>query len=106
MGTINRSMRANRNRPGPRDFVNSCHHVWHDYGTANREFRRPSDPRGRQSQTRLRTADGWRVVAAHVWVDAEDAACQRQLQLTVQRTLAACKDAQSRRETPLSHAAP
>lgn len=38
-----------------------------DFATANVEFRRAgSDRTGRQSQTWLRTADGWRVVAAHV----------------------------------------
>ena len=92
------SMRANRIAPGPREILSTVVTTYgRDYGTANREFRRPSDPRvGRQSQTWLRTADGWRVVAAHVsWSDAEDEVRQRQLQLTVQRTLAACKDAQS-----------
>lgn len=39
----------------------------HDFATANVEFRRGGSTRpGRQSQTWLRTADGWRVVAAHV----------------------------------------
>lgn len=39
----------------------------HDFATANIEFRREgSDLIGRQSQTWLRTPDGWRVVAAHV----------------------------------------
>ncbi|MDB5928694.1 MAG: hypothetical protein JWR60_401 [Polaromonas sp.] len=39
----------------------------HDFATANLEFQRiGSDRAGRQSQTWLRTADGWRVVAAHV----------------------------------------
>ena len=39
----------------------------HDFATANTEYRRKqSGRRGRQSQTWLRTADGWRVVAAHV----------------------------------------
>ncbi|MDB5939715.1 MAG: hypothetical protein JWP77_2079 [Polaromonas sp.] len=39
----------------------------HDFATANLEFQRTgSDRTGRQSQTWLRTADGWRVVAAHV----------------------------------------
>jgi hypothetical protein len=39
----------------------------HDFATANTEFFRiGSDRTGRQSQTWLRTADGWRVVAAHV----------------------------------------
>jgi hypothetical protein len=38
-----------------------------DYATANVEFQREGSSRtGRQSQTWLRTADGWRVVAAHV----------------------------------------
>jgi len=35
--------------------------------TANVEFQRVGNPRsGRQSQTWLRTPDGWRVVSAHV----------------------------------------
>jgi len=38
-----------------------------DFATANTEFvRTGSDRTGRQSQTWLRTPDGWRVVAAHV----------------------------------------
>ena len=38
-----------------------------DMATANVEFQRKGSPRtGRQSQTWLRTHDGWRVVAAHV----------------------------------------
>ena len=38
-----------------------------DFATANTEFiRRDGQPIGRQSQTWLRTADGWRVTAAHV----------------------------------------
>ena len=39
-----------------------------DFATANTEFWRDSVPGkvGRQSQTWVRTADGWRVVAAHV----------------------------------------
>ena len=38
-----------------------------DFATANAEFRREgSRQTGRQSQTWLRTADGWRVAAAHV----------------------------------------
>ncbi|MDZ4075543.1 MAG: oxalurate catabolism protein HpxZ [Hylemonella sp.] len=38
-----------------------------DYATANTEFRRAgSTAIGRQSQTWLRTPEGWRVVAAHV----------------------------------------
>ena len=38
-----------------------------DFATANIEFQRTGSTRpGRQSQTWLRTPDGWRVVAAHV----------------------------------------
>jgi len=38
-----------------------------DFATANTEFHRSgSDRVGRQSQTWLRTPEGWRVVAAHV----------------------------------------
>ncbi|MEM8664645.1 MAG: AtzH-like domain-containing protein, partial [Pseudomonadota bacterium] len=37
------------------------------YGTANTEFRHEGDPRiGRQTQTWVRMADGWQIVAAHV----------------------------------------
>ena len=39
----------------------------YDFATANVEFQRTGSTRsGRQSQTWLRTPDGWRVVAAHV----------------------------------------
>lgn len=42
-----------------------------DFATANTEFERPVGKsrivkRGRQSQTWMRTVDGWRVVSAHV----------------------------------------
>jgi hypothetical protein len=38
-----------------------------DFATADIEFQRASSARpGRQSQTWMRTPDGWRVVAAHV----------------------------------------
>ncbi|HEX7440070.1 MAG TPA: oxalurate catabolism protein HpxZ [Caldimonas sp.] len=38
-----------------------------DFATAMTEFRREGNPRiGRQSQTWVRFAEGWRVVAAHV----------------------------------------
>ncbi|MDR5752993.1 MULTISPECIES: oxalurate catabolism protein HpxZ [unclassified Caballeronia] len=41
------------------------------FAVANIEFRREGDPRiGRQSQTWMKTADGWRVVSAHVsWME-------------------------------------
>ena len=38
-----------------------------DFATANVEFQRAGAPKpGRQSQTWVRFADGWRVVAAHI----------------------------------------
>jgi hypothetical protein len=38
-----------------------------DFATANTEFKRKTSTRtGRQSQTWIRTAEGWRVVSAHV----------------------------------------
>jgi ketosteroid isomerase-like protein len=45
-----------------------------DFATANTEFtRRGSGLRGRQSQTWMRTNDGWRVVSAHVsFLPAQD----------------------------------
>jgi len=39
-----------------------------DFATANTLFRRAPGKVGRQSQTWLRTEEGWRVVAAHVSV--------------------------------------
>ena len=42
-----------------------------DFATANVEFRREGSHQiGRQSQTWIRTAEGWRVVAAHVSLPA------------------------------------
>lgn len=42
------------------------------FAVANIEFRRDNEARvGRQSQTWIRTQEGWRVVSAHVsWMDA------------------------------------
>lgn len=39
-----------------------------DFATVNTEFKRPptSDRIGRQSQTWMRTEEGWRIVSAHV----------------------------------------
>ncbi|MEN9329236.1 MAG: hypothetical protein RLZZ484_424 [Pseudomonadota bacterium] len=43
----------------------------HDMATANTEFMRAGEARvGRQSQTWMRTAAGWRVVSAHVSLQA------------------------------------
>lgn len=45
-----------------------------DTATANAEFRREGDPRrGRQSQTWVRFADGWKVVSAHVSIEGNHA---------------------------------
>jgi ketosteroid isomerase-like protein len=45
-----------------------------DFATANTEFTREGSPKiGRQSQTWVRTPDGWRVVAAHVSLRDRDA---------------------------------
>jgi hypothetical protein len=43
----------------------------HDFAVANITFTRPGASRsGRQSQTWVKVAEGWRVVAAHVsWMD-------------------------------------
>jgi hypothetical protein len=39
----------------------------HDFGTTNIEYKRTRSGKfGRQSQTWMRTADGWRIVSAHV----------------------------------------
>jgi hypothetical protein len=39
----------------------------HDFATVNLEFQRTGSPHtGRQSQTWMRTAAGWKVVSAHV----------------------------------------
>lgn len=43
-----------------------------DFATASAEFFRADDPRrGRQSQSWVRFADGWKVVAAHVSIEGE-----------------------------------
>jgi len=43
-----------------------------DFATANTEFHRAGETRvGRQSQTWVRTANGWRIVSAHVSLEAE-----------------------------------
>lgn len=48
----------------------AIHSFGRDHATANAEFFREGDPRrGRQSQTWVRFADGWKVVAAHVSIE-------------------------------------
>ncbi|MFO6420853.1 oxalurate catabolism protein HpxZ [Hylemonella sp. W303a] len=63
-----RAFRNARAAPGPRELLRTAITSYgHDFATANVEFRRPGvDRTGRQSQTWLRTSEGWRVVAAHV----------------------------------------
>eukprot|EP00928_Gymnodinium_smaydae_P075402 TRINITY_DN58413_c0_g1_i1.p1 TRINITY_DN58413_c0_g1~~TRINITY_DN58413_c0_g1_i1.p1 ORF type:complete len:199 (-),score=11.42 TRINITY_DN58413_c0_g1_i1:359-874(-) len=66
------AFRSGRPPPGPREILSTNVTTYgRDYGVANREFRRGCEPRlGRQSQTWIRTKDGWRVVSAHVsWCD-------------------------------------
>lgn len=55
--------------PLARDIIKSVITTYgRDYGTANITYRRHAMPErlGRQSQTWLRTDEGWRIVAAHV----------------------------------------
>jgi hypothetical protein len=63
------AFRAGRNPGGIRRriFKTVITTYGRDFATCNTEFQRQgSDRIGRQSQTWIRTADGWRVVAAHV----------------------------------------
>ena len=64
-----RAFRAGRSAQGlAREIFNTVITTYgRDFATANTEFRRTGASRtGRQSQTWVRTAAGWRVVAAHV----------------------------------------
>ncbi|MFS2033262.1 oxalurate catabolism protein HpxZ [Polaromonas sp. CT11-55] len=64
-----RAFRAGRPSQGlARTLLNTVITTYgRDFATANTEFvRAGSDRTGRQSQTWLRTPEGWRVVAAHV----------------------------------------
>jgi hypothetical protein len=64
-----RRFRAGRSSQGlARELANTVITTYgRDFATANTEFRRPgSSGVGRQSQTWLRTREGWRVVSAHV----------------------------------------
>jgi hypothetical protein len=63
------AFRAGRSAQGlARDLMNTVITTYgRDFATANTEFRRKgSDRIGRQSQTWMRAAEGWRVVSAHV----------------------------------------
>ena len=63
-----RAFRAARPAVGlTRELMNTVITTYgRDFATANTEFRRAGSNTGRQSQTWVRTAEGWRVVAAHV----------------------------------------
>jgi len=66
------SFRASRSKGVERTLNNTVITTYGgDFATANTEFQSAGNPRnGRQSQTWIRTADGWRIVSAHVsWRD-------------------------------------
>jgi hypothetical protein len=66
------SFRASRSKGVERTLSNTVITTYgDDFATANTEFQSAGNPRnGRQSQTWIRTADGWRIVSAHVsWRD-------------------------------------
>ena len=66
------SFRASRSKGVERTLNNTVITTYgDDFATANTEFQSAGNPRnGRQSQTWIRTADGWRIVSAHVsWRD-------------------------------------
>jgi hypothetical protein len=66
------SFRASRSKGVERTLNNTVINTYgDDFATANTEFQSAGNPRnGRQSQTWIRTADGWRIVSAHVsWRD-------------------------------------
>jgi hypothetical protein len=65
------AIRAFRQARNPTGLARSLHNIvittfGADLATANTEFRRAGQPAGRQSQTWVRMAQGWRVVAGHV----------------------------------------
>lgn len=63
-----RAFRTGRKPPGAREVLRTVITTYgRDFATANIEYRRAgSEVTGRQSQTWVRTPQGWRVVAAHV----------------------------------------
>ena len=66
------SFRASRSKGVERTLSNTVITTYgEDFATANTEFQTAGNPRnGRQSQTWIRTAEGWRIVSAHVsWRD-------------------------------------
>jgi len=66
------SFRASRSKGVERTLNNTVITTYgDDFATANTEFQSAGNTRnGRQSQTWVRTSDGWRIVSAHVsWRD-------------------------------------
>jgi len=66
------SFRASRSKGVERTLNNTVITTYgDDFATANTEFQSAGNPQnGRQSQTWIRTSDGWRIVSAHVsWRD-------------------------------------
>ena len=64
--------RASRSKDVERTLNNTVITTYSDdFATADTKFKSAGNPRnGRQSQTWIRTADGWRIVSAHVsWRD-------------------------------------
>ena len=60
------AFRKQRTPPPPRTLSNTVITSFgRDYANACTEFQRP-DGRGRQSQSWIRTADGWKITAAHI----------------------------------------
>ena len=67
-----KSFRASRSKGVERTLNNTVITTYgDDFATANTEFQSAGNPRnGRQSQSWIRTTDGWRIVCAHVsWRD-------------------------------------
>ena len=63
------NFRASRSSAGlDRRLINTVITTYgHDFATANTEFQRKNSAfTGRQSQTWMRTVEGWRIVSAHV----------------------------------------
>lgn len=62
------AFRGARTAPGRRSIANTVITTFgRDFATASNEFRRPGQVRlGRQQQSWVRFAEGWRIVAAHV----------------------------------------
>jgi len=63
-----KAFRGARSPPGMRSLDNTVITTFgRDFATASTEFRRAGSPAiGRQTQSWVRFAEGWRVVAAHV----------------------------------------